>query len=332
MAESQGGFAFSTRRPPARCYKGRTMNRRHLLASALAIPAASRARAADAPAAAAKIRNRIGVSTYSFWHFDEKSDHWRDIGKCLEAAAGMGFDGVEILQVQMTDTSPAALRRIKSRAFTLGLDLMGFSTHQSFVFPEEQKRADNVLKTTQFLEQAYDLGIPTIRVNTGRWGTSKNFDELMKNRGIEPRLPDYTDDDGFKWVIDSFAKLVPEAEKRGVIMGLENHWGLGIDVAGVKRVVDTIKSPWLQVTLDTGNFLEDPYDRLKQLAPQTVLLQAKTYHGGGLWYSLDLDYARIASIMREAGYRGYVSLEMEGKEDPLTAVPKSLEMLRKHFG
>jgi L-ribulose-5-phosphate 3-epimerase len=333
MAESQGGFAFSTRRPPARCYKGRTMNRRHLLASALAIPAASRARAADAPAAAgARIKNRIGVSTYSFWHFDEKSDHWRDIGKCLEAAAGMGFDGVEILQVQMTDTSPAALRRIKSRAFTLGLDLMGFSTHQSFVFPEEQKRADNVLKTTQFLEQAYDLGIPTIRVNTGRWGTSKNFDELMKNRGIEPRLPDYTDDDGFKWVIDSFAKLVPEAEKRGVIMGLENHWGLGIDVAGVKRVVDTIKSPWLQVTLDTGNFLEDPYDRLKQLAPQTVLLQAKTYHGGGLWYSLDLDYARIASIMREAGYRGYVSLEMEGKEDPLTAVPKSLEMLRKHFG
>ena len=70
---------------------------------------------------------------------------------------------------------------------------------------------------------------------------------------------------------------------------------------------------------------------MKKLAPQTVLLQAKTYHGGGMWYSLDLDYGRIAAIMREAGYRGYVSLEMEGKEDPLTAVPKSLAMLRQHF-
>jgi sugar phosphate isomerase/epimerase len=50
-----------------------------------------------------------------------------------------------------------------------------------------------------------------------------------------------------------------------------------------------------------------------------------------MWYSLDLDYGRIAAIMREAGYRGYVSLEMEGKEDPLTAVPKSLAMLRQHF-
>ena len=308
------------------------MNRRHLLASALAIPAAARLNAADSPAAAVKARKyRIGVSTYSFWHFDETTDKWRNIEKCLEAAADMGFDGVEILQVQMLDTSPAALMKIKSRAFTLGLDLMGFSTHQGFLTPDEQKRTDNILKTTQFLEQAHDLGIPTIRVNTGRWGTSKNFDELMANRGVEPRLEGRTDEEGFKWIIDSFEKLVPEAEKRGVIMGLENHWGLGTTPEGVMKIVNEVKSPWLQVTLDTGNFLEDPYDRLKMLAPQTVLMQAKTYYGGGLWYQLELDYARIAQIMRDAGYRGYISLEMEGKEDPMTAVPKSLELLRKHF-
>lgn len=231
----------------------------------------------------------------------------------------------------MLDTSPATLQKIKRRAFSLGLDLMGYSTHQTFLTPDESKRTDNILKTAQLLEQAYELGIPTMRVNTGRWGTSKNFDELMAHRGIEPRLEGYTDEDGFKWVIDSFEKLIPEAEKRGVVMGLENHWGLGISPEGVMRVIDAVKSPWLQVTLDTGNFLEDPYDRLKKLAPHTALMQAKTYYGGGLWYSLDLDYARIAAIMREANYRGYISLEMEGKEDPMTAVPKSLELLRKHF-
>jgi len=286
----------------------------------------------DAPAPAVRARPySIGVSTYSFWHFDETTDKWRSIEKCLETAADMGFDGVEILQVQMLDTSPAVLNKIKRRAFTLGLDLMGFSTHQTFLSPDADKRADNVLKTTQLLEEAYQLGIPTMRVNTGRWGTSKNFDELMAHRGIEPRVEGYTDEDGFKWVIDCFERLIPEAEKRGVAMGLENHWGLGISPEGVLRIVNAIKSPWLKVTLDTGNFLEDPYDRLKMLAPETVLMQAKTYYGGGLWYTLDLDYARIATIMREAGYRGWISLEMEGKEDPLTAVPKSLELLRKHF-
>jgi len=37
-------------------------------------------------------------------------------------------------------------------------------------------------------------------------------------------------------------------------------------------------------------FLEDPYDKLKQIAPKTVYVQAKTYFGGGEWYTLDLDY------------------------------------------
>jgi hypothetical protein len=63
-----------------------------------------------------------------------------------------------------------------------------------------------------------------------------------------------------------------------------------------------------------------------------VLLQAKTYYGGGLWYALELDYLRIAEIFRKHNYRGYVSLEFEGKEDPRTAIPLSLKVLRSAFG
>lgn len=309
------------------------MQRRHFFAAtaAAALPALGSGplQAAEEKPAAARRRLPIGVSTYSLWRF--KNDAFRPIPKCLEIAAEAGFDGVELLQRQLTDTSPAALREIKRRAFSLGLPLMGYSTHQGFVTPDAEKRARNIKLTTDFLEEASQLGISTVRVNTGTWGTSKNFDELMKNRGIEPPLEGHTEEEGFKWVIDSFEKLAPEAEKRGVILGLENHWGLGLTPEGVLRVVEAINSPWLQVTLDTGNFLEDPYARLAQLAPRTCLLQAKTYYGGGEWYTLDLDYARIAQIMRDAGYQGWVSLEFEGKEDLLTGVKKSLELLRSVF-
>ena len=44
-----------------------------------------------------------------------------------------------------------------------------------------------------------------------------------------------------------------------------------------------------------------------------------------------LDYRRIAAVLRKHDYRGYVSLEFEGREDPKTAVPKSLALLRKVF-
>ena len=247
----------------------------------------------------------------------------------------MGFDGVEILlyqlQEQLDDEGRGCLQRIKQQAFVNGLDLCGFSTHQTFVSPDAAVRQANIEKTIHQIRLAYELGIPTMRVNTGRWGTTKSFDELMANRGIEPRLDGYTDDDGFEWVIDSLEKCMPTAEECGVTLGLENHWGLGLTPEGVLRIVDAVDSPWLQCTLDTGNFLEDPYDRLEKLAPRTVLVQAKTYYGGGKWYTLELDYPRIADILRRHHYRGYVSLEFEGKEDWETAIPKSLELLRAAF-
>ena len=117
-----------------------------------------------------------------------------------------------------------------------------------------------------------------------------------------------------------------------MLLALENHWGLGLTPQGVLRIVNAVNSPWLRVLVDTGNFLEDPYDKIEMLAPKAVFMQAKTYYGGGIWYTLDLDYRRIATIMRKYNYRGYVSLEFEGHEDPRTAVPKGLEVLRKAFG
>mgnify|MGYP003336104257 CR=1 FL=1 len=276
--------------------------------------------------------NPIGISTYSLWRF--KNDEFKDVVKCIDVAGEYGFDGVEILLYQISQTeqlSRAALQNIKRRAFLAGLPLYGMSTHQGFVSPDREVRRTNIELTIGQIELCYALGIPTMRVNTGRWGTSKNFDELMANRGIEPPLPGYTEEDGFPWVIDALERCLPTAEKCGVVLGLENHWGLGLTPEGVLRIVNAIDSPWLQVTLDTGNFLENPYEKLEKLVPKTVLMQTKTYYGGGEWYSLDLDYERIGEMMRKHNYRGWVSLEFEGKEDYRTAIPKSLELLRKSF-
>lgn len=282
--------------------------------------------AAQDPPPAARRSMPIAVSSYSFWRFNEETK--LPIEDCIDLAAEMGFDGFEVLHVQMTNESPGYLQQLKRRAFVNGLALCGFSTHQGFVSPDAAERQQNVDHTVHCLELAHEMGIPTMRVNTGRWRTTQSFDELMANKGIEPRLAGYSDDDAFGWVIDCFEQLLPHAEKYGVLMGLENHWGLGRTAAGVLRIVDAIDSPWLQVTLDTGNFLEDQYAQAEQLAPKTVFVQAKTYHGGGKWYTLPIDYGRVAQILQNVNYRGFVSLEFEGKEDYTTAIPKSLRELR----
>src|SRR3954451_7861146 len=274
------------------------LTRRRFIATSVAASAAlsSTSRAEELIAKPAR-PNRIAISTYSFWRF--LPDNKVKIEDCIRQSAEMGFDAVEILHRQMTgaevrdnpDLDNAYLQSLKKIAITEGVDLCGLSIHQTFVSPDAEVRKKNVDHTIKCIELAYKLGIPTMRLNTGRWGTTKDFDQLMKDRGIEPRLPGYTDDEeAYKWVSDSIGQCLKSAQDCGVLLALENHWGLGLTPEGVLRIVNAVNSPWLGVLMDTGNFLEDPYDRLAKIAPKTVYVQAKTYYGGGIWYSLDLDY------------------------------------------
>jgi hypothetical protein len=100
------------------------------------------------------------------------------------------------------------------------------------------------------------------------------------------------------------------------------------------QIVEAIRSPWLQMTLDTGNFLERRYEQMERKASSAVpiaLVQAKTYYGGGPWYTLDLGYVSMAELLRRHGYRGWISLEFEGNEKPESGVPRSLALLRRHL-
>ena len=280
------------------------------------------------PAAPNPQRIRIGVSTYSYWHF--KTEKY-PVEKVIDDAARLGFDGVEVLHRQMAEESTAYLNKLKRAAFLNGLDLIMLSIHQDFVSPNQAERQKAIDHTTHCIDLASQMGIPCIRLNSGRWKTIKSFDDLMKAKGIEPPLPGYTKEDAIKWCVEAIEKCLPAAEKAGVMLALENHWGLTTYPDDLLSILKPISSPWLGVNLDTGNFVGDPYSQFAKLAPYAKIVQAKTYYGGGEWYTLDLDYPRMARILRDAGFRGYVSLEMEGKEDPATAVPKSLKVLREAF-
>lgn len=292
----------------------------------LAWPAAARAQVS--PPAAGGGRVRFAVSTYSWWHF---RDPRTPVERVIDEAARLGFDGVEILHRQMDDESPEYVNRLKQAAFRHGLALPMLSIHQDFVSPDEQERQKAVDHTRRCIELAARLGIPAVRLNSGRWNSIRSFDELMKVKGDEPPLPGYTDEHAFTWCIESIRACLPDAERHGVVLALENHWGLTTRVENLLRLYRAVNSPWLGINLDTGNFPGDPYAGIEQLAPHAVIVQAKTYYGGGEWYTLDLDYRRIARILQAANFRGWVSLEMEGKESPDTAVPKSLAVLREAF-
>ncbi|MBN9660075.1 MAG: sugar phosphate isomerase/epimerase [Acidobacteria bacterium] len=303
-----------------------SLSRRSLLSAGAVALAAAPAPAAAQPKAQRRIQ--LAVSTYSYWHFKPTKYPIEDV---IEDAARLGFDGVEILHRQMTDESPAYVNGLKKRAFTLGLSMPLLSIHQDFVSPAADERAKMIDHTVRCLELAARLGIPCVRLNSGRWKTIPDFNELMKVKGDEPPLPGYKLDDAIGWCVSSIEKCLPTCEKLGVMLALENHWGLTTSIDNLLNIHQKVNSPWLGINMDTGNYPGDPYAGIERLAPKATIVQAKTYYGGGEWYTLDLDYKRIAGILRKANYNGWVSLEMEGKESPQTAVAKSYEVLRQAF-
>lgn len=269
---------------------------------------------------------RLLVSTYSYWHF-EKIKY--PIEKVIENAARIGFDGVEILQRQLErENDVPYFNKLKRLAFDSGLALPFLSIHQNFVNPDASMRKLHIEHTFECIRQAVQMGIPAIRMNTGSW-PGERADNYYQT-GISEPLSGYTDRDAVKWVIDSMGDCLKFAEREGILLCIENHWGLSSNLDLLMEIYNALSSsPSMGLNVDTGNYVGDPYPQFKRLVKHADIVQAKTYYGGGHYYDLELDYDRIAKIMREENFTGYVSLEMEGKENPETAVPKSYAMLRK---
>ena len=285
--------------------------------AAISLPEALRASQAQTVPTTAARPYKLAIASYTYWHFRAAKF---PIETVMDKAAELGVEGVDILHRQMQSEDNVYLQKLKRHAFLNGVALVCLSMHQNFLNynPETrqldaEKRQHEIKHTLKCIEIAARLGIPSMRINAGRWATTRSFDKLMQDQGIEPVPPGMTEDEGFKWAIEGIRACLDRAATLGVILALENHWGLSGTPGGMLRIHREINSPWLQLLPDTGNFLEDPYEKLAQIFPHACYVQAKTYFGGGEWYTLDLDYKRIVRQLREAGFRGFIGIEFEGK-------------------
>jgi len=154
------------------------LNRRSFLTASACIGAAALAARADQnekPSAAAhKKRIKLGIATYSYWHFRTEKV---SIETVIEKAADLGVEGLDILHRQMdipekeplTADHRAYLHRLKRHAFRNGIAPACLSIHQNFVHPDATERQKQIEHTHKCIEIAYELGIPCIRLNSGRF-------------------------------------------------------------------------------------------------------------------------------------------------------------------
>lgn len=292
------------------------MNRRHFLqagvaaACAAAVPVPARA-----DAGGPKSRYRLSLAAYSLRKFLDLKNPTMTLEQFLERCAEWGFDGAELTEYFFRKPiTPDSLMRLKNKAARLGLDITGTPIGNTFTLPPGDARDRQVASVKQWIDVSAELGSPAIRIFAG--GTPKGAEEAQAR----------------KWAVECIEACLEHAAKRGVFLALENHGGVVATAEGMLEFAKAIKHDWFGFNLDGGNFhSEDPYAELEKCAPFAVTCQVKA-EISRKGKKEAADYARIVEILRKAGYRGYVTLEYESAEDPMGAIPKHLEALRKAVG
>jgi sugar phosphate isomerase/epimerase len=119
---------------------------------------------ADAPVS--KSRVKLSVSSYSYWHF--KGEKF-PIEKVIDEAARIGVEGIDILHRQMEGEDNAYVQKLKRHAFVNGITFTCLSIHQSFVSPDKEFLKKEIDHTKKCIQLAARMGVPCLRLNSGRW-------------------------------------------------------------------------------------------------------------------------------------------------------------------
>jgi sugar phosphate isomerase/epimerase len=206
------------------------------------------------------------------------------------------------------DMDHAGFREIKRQAFLRGIAVSGTAIGNHFTGKPETVEPE-IKKAKQWIEFARDMGAPHVRFFAG------SGDELRKN-------PERIDQ-----ACAAVMKCAEVASEAGVFLGIENHGNLTIEQ--MMQLMERLDHPWIGINVDTGNFFSDsPYDDVEKCLPYAVNIQVKVMmrRPDGTRYPADLD--RIAKMVKDSGYQGYIALEYE-EDDPLNDIPKYADQLRK---
>jgi sugar phosphate isomerase/epimerase len=258
----------------------------------------------------------LSVAAYSFRDSFKPKDAARRITlfDFIDFCADQGCQGAELTAYYFPEPLEGDfLLRVKRHAFLRGIEISGTAVGNNFALPKGDKRDQQIAMVKRWVDHAAVLGAPHIRIFAGN----------------APR--DLGKDEAKKLCISAIEECADYAGKRGVFLGLENHGGIVAEADGLLDIIRAVKSPWVGINLDTGNFqTDDPYADLARCAPYAVNVQVKVeIRRRGAPKNEPSDLTRIVKLLREANYQGWVALEYEAAEDPWQAVPRWLRNLRQ---
>lgn len=272
----------------------------------------------------------IGINGEFVRHSDKSFEY------AVEAAAKMGYEAYEPVLIDGRDLFSEAgyyhgismdedALYYKDFIESRGLRISGVSAHAPLMRPDV-----GVPFLRRAIRFAYQLGAPVV-----------NTDE-----GIRPKW--MSEEEAFQIMKYSLRVVLQTAERYGIYIGIEPHNEFTTNPKTMERILELVDSPFLRVNFDTGNSYlsgHDPYEALKAVAHKVVHVHAKDIGGTlldekGKVYGTPvgvacgegvIDWERVMLILKEAGYKGVLSVEC-GTEEQAQKSLEYLKNLRRKLG
>jgi sugar phosphate isomerase/epimerase len=276
---------------------------------------------------------KVAVSSYSFSAM--KTD---DFSR-MKLAKEMGFEGIEFAEINPpagTDKIEHA-EKLKKYSDDINLPIVNYAIAADFINKDLNSEIERLKSEVDI---ASILGVKTMRHDASR-GPEGETNSLT---GFDKYLP----------TLAAGCRAVTEyAKTKGIKTSVENH-GFYCQqsdrVEALMKAVDDDNFGWL---VDIGNFMcadQNPLDAVRTGAPYAIYVHVKDFYfidkslpkpdgyfntrgGNHLCGSVLGDgvvpVAECIKIIKDTGFDGWVTLEYEGKENPITALPKGYDFLKK---
>lgn len=228
----------------------------------------------------------------------------------VKECAELELDGVELLCGHFPKTDRDYLIELKKTCADNYLTIAMVSAEGHLTVTDDAQREKEIEDIGKWAEIAEFMGAPCLRFFCGSGAElSAGGRELY---------------DKVRNAIQTIARLGSE---RGIIMAMENHGGTTANQ--LLALLKDVNSPWLKLTLDTGNFPPtsqvgpDTYKDIKKCAPQAAIVHAKFFNVEPDGRDRDFDWPKIHRILKRARFRGFLSVEYEGQD------PNEVEVMRR---
>ena len=279
-------------------------------AASLAAPTEEKSAEAEDSGTAKSPRLFVGCCAYSYGrHLKSGQMSMEDF---IRKGVELRVDGVDMTVYWLKSTEPAYLASLRYLAFKNGLPFSGAACGSSMVQADKGKRAQVLDEIKKWIDVTDQLGASHLRVFAGKLAQGATMEQ------------------GVAWSVEILKAASDYAGKRGITLGLEDHAGITQQADVILEIIHKVDSPYAGINLDITHFVptptQDAYSQIEACVPYATMTHIRDHFDHG--EPIDLD--RVWQLFVKGGYKGYMSAEYEGKEDPLTGVPKLIEEIRTY--